>query len=116
MSILTAIHNFRVTRKVSQEKHNAGETIEPKARSTGHVFVVPFALAFVFALAALASPAAAVTINLSVITDVINAFIGVIEPLVNLVIAIIPLWFILEMVGFIMGLLAAILAMIKFRS
>ena len=73
------------------------------------------ALAVFAAVAVLVQPAAAVDINLSVITDVINAFIGIIEPLISLVIAIVPLWFILEILGFIMGVLAAILAMIKFK-
>jgi hypothetical protein len=117
MSFMTEIQNFRMTRKIETEKNNAVQTDQPKARSTGlKVFVVPFALAFVFALTALVAPAAAVSINLTAITDVINAFIGIIEPIINLVIAIIPLWFIMQILGFIMGLLAAILAMIKFGN
>lgn len=114
MSFLTAIQNFRANRKMEQEKNNAAAEVQPKARSAGLPFLsVPFALAFVFTLTALAVPASA-EINLSVISDVINAFIDIIDPIVNLVVAIVPLWFIMQILGFIMGLLAAILAMIKF--
>jgi hypothetical protein len=117
MSVMTAIQNFRTSRTVSQEKANVEQATQPRARSTGRPFVgVCFALAFVFALAVLASPvAAADTFNLSIITDVIESFIELLTPITDLVIAIVPLWFILEMIGFIMGLLATILAMIKFR-
>lgn len=52
-------------------------------------------------------------INLSVITDTINAFIGLIDPITSLIIAIVPLWFVIMILGFIMGLLGAILALIK---
>jgi len=65
------------------------------------------------ALISMVPPAAAVDVNLSVITDVINAFIGLLEPITNLIIAIVPLWFILAILGFIMGLLATVLGMIK---
>lgn len=116
MSFMTAIQNFRANRKLEEEKTNAAQDTVPKARNTGlPVFVVPFALAFVFALAALAAPVSA-EINLSVITEVINAFIEIIDPIVSLVIAIVPLWFIMQILAFIMGLLAAILAMIRFGS
>ena len=73
------------------------------------------AVPFVFALCLAVQPAAA-EINLSVITEVINAFIDIIDPIVNLVVAIVPLWFIMQILGFIMGLLAAILAMIRFNG
>jgi len=56
---------------------------------------------------------AAAEINLSVITETINAFIGLIDPITSLVIAIVPLWFVIMILGFIMGLLGAILALIK---
>jgi len=115
MSIMTAIHNFRTNRKIEQEKTNAGQTVQ-KPRSTGlPVLAVPFALAFVFMLMALVAPVHA-EINLSVITEMINAFIDIIDPIVNLVVAIIPLWFIMQILGFIMGLLAAVLAMIRFNG
>lgn len=71
------------------------------------------AFSVLLALIAMVPPAAAVTVNLSVITDVINAFIGLLEPITNLIIAIVPLWFILSILSFIMGLLATVLAMIK---
>jgi hypothetical protein len=55
----------------------------------------------------------AAEINLSVITETINAFIDLIDPITDLVIAIVPLWFVIMILGFIMGLLAAILGLIK---
>lgn len=114
MSVLTAIQNFRTQRKVSQEKHNAGQTAQPKTKSPGLPFLaIPFALAFMFMLIAIA-PAEAATINLTPITDLVNSFITLIEPITNLVIAIVPLWFVMQILGFIMGLLAAVLAMINF--
>jgi len=112
MSLMTKIMNFRSERKLASEKTNAGQTVQ-KARSTGLPFaIVPFALAFVFALSALVAPVAA-EINLSALTDVINAFIDVIEPITSLIIAIVPLWFVIMILGFIMGLLAAVLGIIK---
>ena len=114
MSLMTSIQKFRTNRKIEQEKTNTSQDAPANAKNTGRLFIAPaFALAFVFALAALTVPVSA-EINLSVITEVINAFIVVIDPIVNLVIAIVPLWFIMQILGFIMGLLAAILAMIKF--
>lgn len=87
-----------------------------KKRSPLHALAV-FAMVFVFGFALLAvaaPPAQAATINLTVISDVIDSFVGLIEPITTLVISIIPLWFIMQILAFIMGLLAAILAMIKF--
>jgi hypothetical protein len=80
---------------------------------------MPYQALAIFGIVAVASvliaaPVAA-EINLSVITEVINAFIDIIDPIVNLVVAIVPLWFIMQILGFIMGLLAAILAMIRFQ-
>jgi len=72
------------------------------------------ALSVFLAMIAMVPPAAAVDFNLTVITEVINAFIGLLTPITNLIIAIVPLWFILEILAFIMALLAAVLAMIKF--
>jgi hypothetical protein len=80
------------------------------------VMGIPFALAFVFMLMAVCQPAAATSINLSVISDVIDAFTGIISPITDLLIAIVPLWFIMQILAFIMGLLAAILGMIKFGN
>jgi hypothetical protein len=79
---------------------------------------VPFTLSLLFMLLIAAVPAvsATATFNLSVITDVINAFIDLITPITNLVVAIVPLWFIMEILGFIMGLLALILGMIHMRK
>lgn len=115
MSLMTSIQNFRIKRKIEQEKTNAAQTVQP-VRNTGLSFaIVPFALAFVIALTALAVPVSA-EINLSVITEVVNAFIDIIDDLLNLVIAIVPIWFIMQILAFIMGLLGAILAMIKFGS
>ena len=113
MSLLTSIQNFRTARKEKQEINNASQPAQTKARSWAPVLGVPFALAFMFMLVAI-QPAAAVDINLTAITDIINAFISIITPLTNLVIAIVPLWFVMQILAFIMGLIAAILAMIKF--
>lgn len=113
MSFMTKIQNFRADRKVSQETTNAAQTVQTRTRSTGlPVFAVPFALAFVFMLMALVAPVSA-EINLSVITETINAFIGLIDPITDLVVAVVPLWFVIMILGFIMGLLGAILALIK---
>lgn len=115
MSIMTAINNFRANRKIEQEKINAGQAVPSRVRSTGlPILAVPFALAFVFMLMALVAPASA-EINLTVITDVIDAFVGIIDDILELVIAIVPIWFVMQILGFIMGLLAAILAMIKLQ-
>lgn len=115
MSILTSIQNFRTARKEKQEINNASQPAQTKTRSWAPVLGVPFALAFMFMLLAI-QPASAVTINLTVITDVINAFTGIIEPITGLLISIVPLWFIMQILAFIMGLLAAILGMIKFGN
>jgi hypothetical protein len=114
MTAMTFIQNFRASRKIEQEKTNANQAAT--VTRSGHapiVRVMPVALAFVFMLVAVTAPVAA-EINLSSITEVVNAFIGIIEPIMNLITAIIPLWFIMQILGFIMGLLGAILAMIKF--
>lgn len=55
----------------------------------------------------------AAEINLSVITETVNAFIGLIDPITNLIVAIVPLWFVIMILGFIMGLLGAILSLIQ---
>jgi hypothetical protein len=92
------------------------ETVKkPGKRSVMGALAMTLCFAAVFGLA-MVQPAAAVTINLSVITDVINAFIGILEPITNLIIAIVPLWFVLQILAFIMGLLTAVLAMIKFNT
>lgn len=72
------------------------------------MWAVPFAFALVLAV----QPVAA-EINLSVITETVNAFIGLIEPITDLVVAIVPLWFVIMILGFIMGLLSAILGLIQ---
>ena len=66
-----------------------------------------------FTLVAFVAPYASAEINLSALTDVINAFIDVIDPITSLIIAIVPLWFVIMILGFIMGLLAAVLGIIK---
>lgn len=113
MSFKTFIQNLRTDRKIEQEKTNAAPAPAMHRPARG-LFVIPVALAFVMLLTGLGTPVAAVDINLTIISDVINAFIDLIEPITNLIIAIVPLWFIMQILGFIMGLLAAVLAMIKF--
>ncbi|MFA4859173.1 MAG: hypothetical protein WC598_00310 [Methanoregula sp.] len=110
---MTAIENFRSNRKVEQEKINAGQTTAPARSGLVKMLGIPFALAFVFMLNAIEPASAEVDVNLSVITNVINAFVGLISPITNLVIAIVPLWFVIMILGFVMGLLGAILALIK---
>ncbi len=83
---------------------------KPVKKSLDHMLVATLAFAI------FAAPAMAVDINLTVISDVINAFIGILEPITNLIIAIVPLWFVLQILAFIMGLMGAVLAMIKFGS
>ncbi len=83
-------------------------------KSLGHMLAVTLGISAVFGI--LAAPAMAVEMNLTVISDVINAFIGILSPITNLIIAIVPLWFILQILAFIMGLMAAVLGMIKFNS
>jgi hypothetical protein len=112
MSFKTWISSIRANRKESQEITNAGQTIGPKKPcGLQSLLAVPFALAFVGLLAAI-QPAAADELNLTVLTNLINSFIGLITPITNLIIAIVPMWFVIIIVGFIMGLLAAILGMI----
>lgn len=78
---------------------------------------IPFTVSLLFLLCVAAAPAvSAVTFNLSVIEEVITAFIGLISPITDLVIAIVPLWFIMEILGFIMGLLAVVLGMIHMKK
>lgn len=114
MQFMTSIQNFRANRKIEQEKSNAGQTIQ-KVKSTGLPFaIVPFALAFVFMLTVLVVPASA-EINLSGISEVIDAFVLIIDDILNLVLAIIPIWFVMQILAFIFGLLTAILGMINFR-
>jgi len=113
---MTAINNFRCKRKVEQLKNDAGQTVGNARPANLRMFGIPVALGFAFLLMSLAgigAPAQAVDINLSVITQTINAFIDLIEPITSLVIAIVPLWFVIAILGFVMGLLAAVLAMIK---
>jgi hypothetical protein len=95
---------------VSAKPAEAPNVPQKKTRS----WFTPITAAFMFLLMLVGVPAvSAVSFNLTVIEDVINAFIGLISPITNLIIAIVPLWFIIEILGFIMGLLVAILAMIK---
>lgn len=114
MSIMATIQNFRTNRRIEQEKSNAGQTIQ-RVKNTGLPFaIVPFALAFVFMLTVLVVPASA-EINLSGISEVIDAFVLVIDDIMELVLAIIPIWFVMQILAFIFGLLTAILAMINFK-
>ena len=114
MSFMTAINNFRTTRKIEKEKNNAGQAAPPRASSTGlHIFVVPFALAFVFMLMALAAPPMSDQphgyhrcdrrVRRHHRTDP--------HPRDRNRAALV----LMQILGFIMGLLAAILAMIKFQ-
>lgn len=114
MSVMATIQNFRANRKIEQEKSNAGQTVQ-KVKNTGLPFaIVPFALAFMFMLTVLVAPASA-EINLSGISEVIDAFVLIIDDILNLVLAIIPIWFVMQILAFIFGLLTAILGMINFR-
>lgn len=88
---------------------------KPEEQKTSHNQLKAFAMwaiPFAFALVLAVQPVSA-EINLSVITETVNAFIGLIEPITSLVIAIVPLWFVIMILGFIMGLLAAILNLIQ---
>jgi hypothetical protein len=116
MSLKTFMQDAREKRRVAQLKNEAGQTVGNARSANLRMFGIPVALGFAFlllSLAGIAQPVQAVDINLTAITDTINAFIEVIDPITNLVIAIVPLWFVISIVGFIMGLLAAILIMVK---
>jgi hypothetical protein len=87
---------------------------KPVKNNLGHMLAVTLGISAAFII--FAAPAMAAEMNLTVISDVIGAFIGILEPITNLIIAIVPLWFILQILGFIMGLMAAVLGMIKFAG
>jgi hypothetical protein len=54
-------------------------------------------------------------INLSGISEMIVAFTGIIPDLMDLILAVLPMVFVLAFYSFILGLLAAILGLIKFN-
>lgn len=114
MSVTASIQNFRMNRKVAQEKNNAVQTVTPRVRSTGLPFsIVPFALAFVFALAALVNPVSA-AINFTPIVELLEAVVSLIPTMMDLVIAIAPLIVVIAVVGFIVKFLDRILQLLNF--
>jgi hypothetical protein len=58
---------------------------------------------------------ASAEINLSGISEMIVAFTGIIPDLMDLILAVLPMVFVLAFYSFILGLLAAILGLIKFN-
>src|SRR5512133_725010 len=108
MSIKTSIQNLRTDLAIRAEVANAQlQEASNRARAIP-MFGVAFALGFAFmlmALAGIAAPAQAGTLNDSVyplITDIAELFV----PILALVIAAVPVIVAVTMIGFITGLLA----------
>lgn len=112
MSLKTWVNELRFNRKVEQEKTNAGQSSAHRNTSVVRMFGIPaFAVTFMFALVA-TQPVAAAGMNDSIspiLTDVAALF----TPLLSLVIAAIPLIVAIAVIGFVLGILAAILGKLK---
>lgn len=111
-SLSTKIQNLRTDMKIRGEIANAQlQTASERVRSMP-AFGFAFALGFAFLLMALAgvgAPAQAGTLNTSVyplIVDVAELF----APILTLVIAAVPVIIAVSMIGFILGILGAILS------
>ena len=115
MSLKTSIQNLRADMKVRQEAANAQMQAASDSLRKMPMFGVAFALGFAFLLMSLAgigAPAQAGTLNTSVyplITDVAELF----TPILTLVIAAVPVIIATGMIGFILGVLAAILSKLR---
>lgn len=109
MSLSTSIQNLRTDMKIRQEQANAQVQAFVSSMRKTPAFGVMFALAFVAMLTALCGPASAGTLNTSV-SPIIEDVASLFTPLLTLVIAAVPVIIATGMIGFILGVLAAILA------
>ena len=109
---MTSLQNLRSNLRIAQLKKEAElEDKTSKAPVTRGVFVMPFALAFVFALAAIGPAQAA--IDFSNITSLIQAVTGLIPAFMDLVIAIAPLIVTIAIIAFVVTFLDKILSMLN---
>lgn len=115
MSIATSIQNLRTDLAIRQAKVNAQLQAYSDTMRSVPSFNMAFAVGFMFMLVSLVGVGAPVSaeVNLSGISDVITGFTGIIPDLMDLIIAVIPMVFTLAVYSFIIGLLAAILGLIK---
>lgn len=111
MSLKTRIQNLRTDQVERQMRMNATlQGYSDRARATP-LFGVSFALGFAFLLMALAgigAPADAATLNES-IGPILDSVTELFVPLLALIIAAVPLIVAISVIGFIIGILAAIL-------
>lgn len=115
MSVKTFIQNIRFTRKVEQEKTNAGQTVSARNTTLARMMGIPaFALAFVFALIGLTQPASAASFEINeTVGPILQGVAALIPDIVNLIVAVVPAIIVLAVVGFIVAFLDKILSMLK---
>ena len=115
MSLKTSLQNIRTELAITQERMNAQlQAYSDRARATP-AFGVSFALGFAFLLMALAGigvPADAATLNES-ISPILSSVTELFTPLLAMVVAAVPLIISIAIIGFIMGILDAILNKLK---
>lgn len=114
MSLKTALGNLRTSLKVQKEINNAQMTATVQKAKSLPVLGLPFALAFVFMLSALAVPVSAEIDLNATISPLITGITALIPSIVELVVSIVPAIIVLAVVGFIVGFLDKILSMLKF--
>ena len=116
MSLKTRLENLRADLKMVQLRKEAEGQASVEARTTSRspLFGVPFALAFVFALAALFGAPASAAIDFSNISALLQAVVTLIPDFMDLVIEMAPLIVTIAIIGFILAFLDKILQMLKF--
>lgn len=109
MSLKTAIQNLRTDLAVRKASMDAAIQIKSDQLRKTPIFGVTFALGFVFMLMALAVPVSAGDLNDSV-SPIIQDMVDLFGPLLDLIIAAVPLIIATALIGFILGILGAILS------
>ena len=103
----TFVQNLRTNVKIEQEKKNAQAKV-----SASRVMGIPMALGLAFMVMMIFQPVSAGTVNDSlapILNDIADLFI----PLLNLVLKALPLIIAMALIGFVLGILAAILLKLK---
>ena len=115
MSLKTQLQNLRTELAIRQMRYNAQLQAYSDAARATPMFGVSFALGFAFLLMALAGigiPADAATLNES-ISPILNSVTELFTPLLNMVVAAVPLIIAIAIIGFILGILDSILSKLR---
>jgi ABC-type phosphate/phosphonate transport system permease subunit len=103
----TFVQNLRTNVKIEQEKKNAQAKV-----SASRVMGIPMALGLAFMVMMIFQPVSAGNLS-DAVSPILNDVADLFTPLLNLVIAAVPLIISLAIIGFVLGIFTAILLKLK---